>query len=114
MDPLEYLCTSVREELGVVMEVLEDSTGVVLMEIERGDGAPGSGRLALERLCAYADEAGKPTYLALMEHTAKLIALYESLGFRADDTTGEDEGGLNMVRPPHAHVPEAAPSALGR
>jgi hypothetical protein len=105
---VDQLCKTVEGELGVHMMVRELPDGLILMDIERGDGAPGSGKAALTRLCAYADAAKLPIYLAVMGFNETLIAMYGRFGFVIEEPSDdEDDGDTNMVRRPGGTVMES-------
>lgn len=109
MDALEELCAVAHAELGVDIEAIQSKDAIVLMEIERTAGKPGSGRVALERLCAYADEVGLPVTLAVSDYERKLVELYAGLGFEVEEPVNEEECGLYMTRRPGGPLAEAAP-----
>ncbi len=109
MDDLERLCALAHAELGVDIEAIQSRDAIVLMEIERTAGEPGSGRVALERLCAYADGIGLPVTLAVSDYERNLVELYASLGFEVEEPGNDDDCGLYMTRRPGGPSAEAAP-----
>lgn len=100
MDALDELIAAASAELGVEIEAIQSRDGIVLMEIERTTGQPGSGRVAMERLCAYADGLGLPVTLAVSDYEPRLVRLYQELGFVVQEPEDEDQVGLFMVRRP--------------
>jgi hypothetical protein len=96
--PLDQLCESIYEDLGVGMTVMESESALVLSDIERESGVPGSGRRALKRLCEHADATALPINMTMTGSAPKLIQLYQGLGFTVDPDSAE--GTTSMVREP--------------
>lgn len=88
--------------IGVDMTAsLEDDGSIWLGDLKRADGAPGSGRRALDMLCELADEHEVVIALTVKEDCDPVIALYEDAGFeRIDDTDRNEDGYAVMSRQP--------------
>jgi hypothetical protein len=113
----------IENQFGVKIEIdVYDDDAVVLLNIDRLAGAPGSGAEAIRTLLAITDRQNLPVSLTAAEGHPKLVRYYLALGFQipsvspkrlkkwlvsherqwdADHANDEDLEGVLMVRQPH-------------